>query len=262
MRVYLEFAKKKFSNKMVYRFDYVLGIISTILLYVIFICIYKALYGGAQEVDGITLSMVTTNFILSLCLSNVYRFDDEFIEKKLKDGSIANEFLKPVNFKGRILAENLGENFFGICFNFLPVVIIVSMFSDIQKPSSTIGFLLFIISAILGYLILWEMSFVVQTLTFWMFRVWGISTIKNVIVSIFSGSMIPLWFMPDWVMNFMKLTPFDSIYFTPVKLYLGQITSNDLAWNLGRQVLWIGILYVIGEILWKCAEKKVVVQGG
>lgn len=186
MRVYLEFAKKKFSNKMVYRFDYVLGIISTILLYVIFICIYKALYGGAQEVDGITFSMVTTNFILSLCLSNVYRFDDEFIEKKLKDGSIANEFLKPVNFKGRILAENLGENFFGICFNFLP----------------------------------------------------------------------------DWVMNFMKLTPFDSIYFTPIKLYLGQITSNDLPWNLGRQVLWIGILYVIGEILWKCGEKKVVVQGG
>lgn len=262
MRAYLEFAKKSFLNKMVYRFDYIVGIISTVLVYVIFVCIYKALYGGAQEVDGITFSMVTTNFVLTLCLSNVYRFDDEFIERKLKDGSIANELLKPVNFKGRILAENIGDNFFRICFNFMPVFLIAAMFSDVEKPSSMLSFLLFIISAIFGYLILWEISFIVQTLTFWMYRVWGISTVKNVVIDIFSGSMLPLWFMPDWVLNFIKLTPFDSIYFTPVKLYLGQITSNDYVWNLGRQLIWIGIFYIIGDILWKCGEKKVVVQGG
>lgn len=155
MRVYLEFAKKSFLNKMVYKFDYIVGIISTILTYVIFVCIYKALYGGAEEVNGITFSMVTTSFVLSLCLSNVYRFNDEFIEKKLKDGTIANEFLKPVSFRGRILSENLGENFFNICFNFLPVFLIATLFSNVQKPSSIEGFILFIISAILGYLILW-----------------------------------------------------------------------------------------------------------
>ena len=74
--------------------------------------------------------------------------------------------------------------------------------------------------------------------------------------------MIPLWFMPAWIMNLIKLTPFDSIYFTPIKLYLGQIGGNDLVWNLGRQLAWVGILYIIGDILWKCGEKKVVVQGG
>lgn len=262
MRAYLEFAKKSFSNKMVYKFDYIVGIISTSLTYVIFVCIYKALYSGAEEVNGITFSMVTTSFVLSLCLSNVYTFNDEFIEKKLKDGSIANEFLKPVNFRGRILFENLGENFFNICFNFLPVFLIASFFSDVQNPNSIKSFILFIISAILGYLILWEISFIVQALAFWMYRVWGIATIKDVVIYIFSGSAIPLWFMPDWVLNFIKLTPFDSIYFTPVKLYLGQISSNDFIFNLGRQSLWIAILYIIGEILWKYGEKKVVVQGG
>lgn len=262
MSAYLEFAKKKFLNKIVYKFDYIMGIINTILVYVIFTCIYKALYGNAQEIDGITFSMVTTNFIISLCLSNVYRFDNEFIERKIRDGSIANEFLKPVSFKGRMLAENLGENFFGIFFNFLPALLIAAIFSEIQKPSSIVYFFLFIISAVLGYLILWEISFIIQTLAFWIFRVWGISTITNVIINIFSGTMIPLWFMPAWIMNVIKLTPFDSIYFTPIKLYLGQIAGNDLVWNLGRQLAWVGILYIIGDILWKCGEKKVVVQGG
>lgn len=262
MSAYLEFAKKKFLNKIVYKFDYIMGIINTILVYVIFTCIYRALYGNAQEIDGITFSMVTTNFIISLCLSNVYRFDNEFIERKIRDGSIANEFLKPVSFKGRMLAENLGENFFGIFFNFLPALLIAAIFSEVQKPSSIGYFFLFIISAVLGYLILWEISFIIQTLAFWIFRVWGISTITNVIINIFSGTMIPLWFMPAWIMNLIKLTPFDSIYFTPIKLYLGQIGGNDLVWNLGRQLAWVGILYIIGDILWKCGEKKVVVQGG
>lgn len=262
MSAYVEFAKKKFLNKMAYRFDYIMGIINTILVYVIFTCIYKALYGSAQEIDGITFSMVTTNFIISLCLSNVYRFDDEFIERKIRDGSIANELLKPVSFKGRILAENIGENFFRICFNFLPAFFIAAIYSEIQKPSSVRDFVLFIISAVLGYLILWEISFTIQTLAFWIFRVWGISTITNVIINIFSGTMIPLWFMPDWIMNFIKLTPFDSIYFTPIKIYLGQIASNDLVWSIGRQLIWVGILYIIGDILWKAGEKKVVVQGG
>lgn len=262
MRVYIEFIKKKFSNNMVYRFNYIMGILSSILSFLIFCSIYKVLYGNANEVDGITLSMVSTNFLLSLCLSNVYRFDDEFIQHKLRDGQIANELLKPISFKGRILAENLGENLFSICFKFIPTACVAIFITKIEKPSSFLGLIFFLISAVLGYLILWEISFIIQTLSFWVFRIWGIARLKNIIIEVFAGTMIPLWFMPEWVMNIIKFTPFDSIYFTPIKFYLGQIGSNNIVFNFGRQLIWVAIFYIIGEILWKCGEKKVVVQGG
>lgn len=262
MRVYLEIIKKKFANKMVYKFNYIMGIISTVLSFFIFVTIYKSLYGNANEVDGITFSMVATNFLLSLCLSNVYRFNDEYIQNKLRDGQISNELLKPISLKSRILAENLGENLFGICFKFLPTVCIAIFITNIEKPSSAINFILFIISAVFGYLILWEISFITQTLAFWVFRIWGIARMKNIIIDVFSGTMIPLWFIPEWAMNIIKFTPFDSIYFTPIKLYLGQVGSNEIMFNFGRQLVWIALFYIIGEVLWKCGEKKVVVQGG
>ena len=41
--------------------------------------IYKALYRTATEVNGITLTMVTTNFVLSLGLSNAYAINDFFV---------------------------------------------------------------------------------------------------------------------------------------------------------------------------------------
>ena len=262
MRAYIEFGRKKFLNNMVYRFDYIMGILNTLLMFIIFNCIYKTLYGTATEINGVTFSMVSTNFILALGLSSAFKFDDEFVQYKLKDGSIVNEFIKPVNFKLRILAENLGDSFFGICFNFLPALIITLIFTKIEKPAGAIALVLFGVSVVLGYLILWHMSFIVQMLAFWLLSVWSISTIKKVFINVLSGSMIPLWFMPEKIMNIISYTPFDSIYFTPVKLYLGQMQKDQILFNFGRQLFWIVILYLIGNILWKFGQKRLIVQGG
>ena len=250
MRAYIEFGRKRFLNNMVYRFDYIMGIVNTLLTFFIFNCIYKALYGAAVEIGGITFSMVSTNFILSLGLSNAFQFDDEFVMHKLKDGSIVNEFIKPVNFKLRILAENLGDSFFRICFNFIPALIITLIFTNIEKPAGIEG------------LILLYISFIVQMLAFWLFSVWSISTIKKVVINVLSGSMVPLWFMPDNIMKIISYTPLDSIYFTPIKLYLGQMQSSEIVFNFSRQLLWIVVLYLIGAILWKFGQKKLIVQGG
>jgi ABC-2 type transport system permease protein len=262
MRAYVEFAKKKFINNMVYKFDYVMGIIDTLILFVTFNCIYKALYGTSSEIDGITFSMVSTNFILSLGLSNAFSFDDHFLENKLRDGSIVNEFVKPVNFVLRMLAENLGDSIFKVCFNFIPTLILVICFTKLEKPAGVLEFILFMLSIILGYLILWNLNVIVQMCAFWVFNNWGIAIIKNLLVNVLSGAMLPLWFMPEGVMKIIKYTPFDSIYFTPIKIFLGQMKGNEIVYNFGRQFIWIVILYLIGNALWEKGQRKLIVQGG
>ena len=262
MKTYISIAAIKFKNNMVYRFEYVMGIINTVLNFLVYWCIYKALYGGATEVDGITFSMVATNFVISLGLTNAFSKNEMFLQDKIKQGTIANEFLKPVNFKLRMMFEDLGDGFFKVVFNFLPAVIIAMLFTKLEPPAGIFNFLLCIISAVLGYLVLWHISFIIQTLAFWLFNVWGLVTIKNVIVNILSGVLLPLWFMPEPILNIIKFTPFDSIFFTPVQLYLGQLQGYEIIINFGRQLLWIGILYAIGELLWRKGIKRLVVQGG
>ena len=63
---YFAFAKKSFLGLSAYRFDHFMGILNTILRIFVFWEIYRALYGGRTEVDGITITMVATNFILSV----------------------------------------------------------------------------------------------------------------------------------------------------------------------------------------------------
>lgn len=259
---YLAYAKKSFLARSAYRFDHLMGIVNTVLRVFIYWEIYRALYAGRSQVDGITMMMVTTSFVLSLCMNSVFRVNDFFIPDMIRDGSIANELLRPICIQGRMVAENLGNALFDLVFRFAPALLVSLFLVGIMKPAGVLMFLLFLISALLGYGVLWSISFATQMLSFWLINVWSIVTIKNVFIDILSGSMIPLWFMPDWMDGVIRFTPFASIYFTPVQIYLGQLSYQEILSQCLIQVFWIIVIYMAGHYLWLKGQKKLVVQGG
>ena len=259
---YLAYAKKNFLGRSAYRFDHLMSILSTCLQIFIFWGIYRALYGENTEIDGITMSMVTTNFVLSMGLGAAFYTDDFFLPRKIKDGSIATELLRPMSFKGRMIAENAGNALFNLIFRFTPALLIAVFSIGINAPAGAARFACFLFSALLGYGVLWAISFAVQMTAFWLVNIWSILTIKNVFINVLSGSMIPLWFMPEWMSGVLNVTPFSSIYFTPVQIYLGQLTYREMGTKCLVQILWILGIYAIGDFLWRKGRKKLVVQGG
>lgn len=259
---YLAFAKKSFIMRRAYRAEHIMGIVNTIIQIFVFWEIYRSLYGVKNEIDGISMKMVTTNFILSIGLGAVFFVRDFYLPDKIRDGSIANELLLPISFKGRMLADNLGNAMFNLIYHFLPAFLVSIMIMGIQSPKTGVNFILFLGSSLLGYGVLWTISFLVQVSSFWLINVWSLVTIKNVLLNVLSGSMIPLWFMPEWMQKILMFTPFPSIYFTPIQIYLGQLTYEEMIKKCLVQIVWIMVLYFIGDYLWEKGKKKLVVQGG
>lgn len=262
MRAYVEFAVKKFQDKLAYRLDFFMGIVNTAITIAVYLYIYKALYGDASQVDGISYRMVATNFVITLGLSNAFGYDEMFLEHKIHDGSITGEFLKPVSFLFRLLAENIGEGIFKIIFHFIPALLFTMLYTKLCPPKNTLSMILMLSSIVFGYLILWLISFIIQTWSFWLFSVWGIITIKNVFVNILAGTLLPLWFMPEVLRKVISFTPFESIYFTPVRIYLGELNGSEILSGIAVQIIWIAVLSVIANLFWKKGVKKLVVQGG
>lgn len=259
---YLAFAKKSFLGRSAYRFHHFMGIFDTILRIFIFWEIYRALYGGRSEVDGITFTMVTTNFILSMGLDAVFFVDDYYLPGRIQSGSIATELLLPVSVHGRMLANNLGNALFQLIFHFVPAVTVCVFCIGILAPAGPLALFLFLLSALLGYGVLWTISFAAQMFSFWLINVWSIMTIKNSLIKVLSGSMIPLWFMPDRVQGIIRFTPFSAIYFMPVQIYLGRMSLAEILRSFLMQMFWIAVLFFVGMLLWKKGQKKLVVQGG
>ena len=259
---YLAFAKKSFLGKSAYRLDHWMGILNTLIRLVIYVEIYRALYGSREAVDGITMSMVITNFILSLGLESFFVVNDFYLGNRINNGSIATEMLLPVSFHGRMLADNLGVAAFKLIFHFIPAMLVAIVFIGIAAPASAGAFGLFVLSALFGYGVLWSLSFLFQMFSFWLINVWAIMTIKNVFVNVLSGAMIPLWFMPETVRKIIAFTPFEGIYFTPVQIYLGTINGGEILAGFIKQLVWICLLMACGFVLWNKGKRQLVVQGG
>ncbi|MDE7212467.1 MAG: ABC-2 family transporter protein, partial [Lachnospiraceae bacterium] len=152
---YFAYAKKCFLGRSAYRFDHLMNILSTCLQIFIFWGIYRALYGGNLEVDGITLPMVTTNFVLSMGLGAVFCTNDYFLPDKIHDGSISTELLRPISFPGRMVAENAGNALFNLIFRFAPALLAAVLTIGMSAPAGAAMFGMFLISALLGYGVLW-----------------------------------------------------------------------------------------------------------
>ena len=206
--------------------------------------------------------MVTTNFVLALAMSNSFSIDDFAIAKLLRDGSIATEMLKPMDLRINLLASNLGEIFFKLLINFLPAILISKIFIGILPPAGIKNFLGFLLSMVLGFSILWSISTIVQMTAFWVVNVWSVSTIKNVFINVLSGAMLPLWFMPHTLRKVISFTPFETIYYTPINIYLGRLTNMEILISYGKQAGWFLVLFVIGNFMWNAGKKRVFVQGG
>jgi len=262
MRAYVEFAKKAFQNNMVYRVDYVIGVLNTVISIFVYVAVWKAIYGSRVEIEGISFNLVATNFILGLAISNLFNFDDTMISSKVIDGTIATDLLKPISFNGYMLFYNIGNVCFRTIIQFMPALILAIIFIGIVPPYSIILFLFFLFSVFLSFLLLYHLSYIVSILSFWFYNVWSISTIKGVLISLLSGTLMPMWFMPQGLVNFIKMTPFDSLFFIPISIYLGRINSSGLIWGIAKQIIWITILFIISQILWKAAVKRLVVEGG
>lgn len=77
-----------------------------------------------------------------------------------------------------------------------------------------------------------------------------------------SGQMVPLWMFPAWLAAGLKVLPFQSMYYVPISIYIGEIRGQAAVTALGWQLFWAVSLVALGRFVWSRIYKKMVVQGG
>jgi ABC-2 type transport system permease protein len=259
---YIKTIYMSFINSSVFRSSYYFGLINSIISVFITVSIWKALYGGYESVNGITFSATVTNIVFSMLLSTAFGFNDFAIAGNVHSGQIAVDLLRPMSISLSNLFTAVGNSLFKLAAHFIPTLIFSVIFFKPLPPQSVLSLTLAVCSAILGFCLLYCISYIVSVTSFWITNVWSLSTLKNVIIGIFAGTMLPIWFMPAGLQNALRYTPFDVIYFAPVKLYLGQIKFNEILFSFGKQVLWLGIFMLIGAVMWQKGVKKITIAGG
>jgi ABC-2 type transport system permease protein len=262
LQAYWYIAKMRILTTLAYRFEVFAAVGSQLILMLASVFIWETAYSGGNS-NSIQLNQIVTYTIISILLSSVFICDvQDTIYHKVREGKIVVDFYRPITLLGCYLADDLGTMMSSVVNKVLPLFLLASLFFKIPLPSSFLSFLLFIPSCLLSYAILWLLSALVGLISFWFMELGNMGMVKDSIVRILSGSIVPLWFFPSSVQTISKFLPFQYTYQTPLAIYIGEITPLEAMKAMCIQLFWITLLYALLYAVWNKAKKKTLIQGG
>lgn len=263
LTTYLYVYKVQILKSLAYKFDVYGNIIMQTIIMIATAFFWKALFKNAESMGGVSVDTMLTYTVISSMISVVLITNVEWrITESVQTGAIAIDLMRPVNIFEVFFAENLGSVTALFFQNLLPIFIIGSLFIKLPVPRSAYEFMLFLISLVLAFFINWYLSVIFGMFSFKVIEMSALIQVKKHLVRLLSGSMIPLWFFPNWLRSVLEILPFPYIYQLPLSIYVGHYTSESLVRGLLIQILWVMALFIIETRLEKQAIKHVMVQGG
>ncbi|MDI6703254.1 MAG: ABC-2 family transporter protein [bacterium] len=263
MDIYIEFAKKSFQRLLAYRMSMVFRLCGFLVSLFVVYYLWKAVFNTSPTIEGYSFKMMLTYLVLSFAINALYDLPVEHaLANKIIRGEVAMDLTKPIDLQGIFFAESAGTSTNQlITYNIAFLIITVFLFK-IKPPASTTEFSLFIVSLLLGFMIMTGIGFITGAICFWTKDAWGIFFVKTALVIFFSGSLIPLHFLPKWLENIAMILPFHGIIYSPISIYLGTISLYKVVYLLLNQLFWAIILILIGRVIWHVGIRRVVIQGG
>lgn len=264
LRMYLEFSRKSFQRAAVYRFDAWTRLLSNVMFLFMWGFVWFGLYAGREAVGGKSFAVMLSYVLVSQMLQGLHGAGTPLweIQEQVRKGDIVMELLRPFDYPLRVLFSDLGSVAFHLLTAIVPLYALLFFFFHPVLPTSWQLWCAFIVSAILGYLIRYSIELTFGLFTFWLVETGGVEDIFYFSISLFSGSIVPLWFFPSWMEKIAAWLPFQGIFYVPNAIFVGQLQGQSLLLALLLQVFWLVVTYTVLRLVWRQATRKIVVQGG
>ena len=263
MSVYIAFFKQSFKERFTYKMNSYILLFSTLIKLLILVSVWSALLKNNIVVKGINLQNMISYVIIATLIESLTGSNmGNRMAEKVNDGSIAVDFIRPVNFKFYLFAEDLGDNCFRLLFSALPACIFVAIFFGFTPPDQAAMLLLFLVSLANGLILIYYINYVLGLLAFWLKNAAYVNWLLRGFFSLFAGGIVPLWFYPDLLYRISKFLPFRLVMFDPVSIYLEKISYSDSLKVILSQIAWIFVLMILEKYVWKKAQAKITIHGG
>ena len=263
MRVYLPIARATFMIGLVYRFGFLFNVIGNIVYLGVAYYLWKSIYRYSDVIRGLTFNETFLYIgVGSAVFILLKTYADWFIHHEIRDGNIAIYLTKPIDYQIYNLFANVGSLMVSLVAISIPTALMLAFVFRV-KISFGVGLFLFPLSLLLGFLISFSIDYFVGLMGFYSESVWGLSTTKEIIVTVFSGALIPLQFFPDAIQKVLYWLPFQAIYHTPLMMLTrpNQSLSVFLPMLL-VQLVWAILLFLAARLFYHQAIKVLRIAGG
>jgi len=266
IKCYTPFALNTIKRSMAYKGAFFITLLSRLFTVFVIYFLWKAIFQSSVNsiIRGFSFpemtAYITMNFLTALItgISGSLAMNIAF---DVSDGSIAIQFARPISYRIIKFSESLGALCGNVFFQIIPFSLIFILIGFVKLPTS-VNFMLYLISALLGFLCMFSFGFFFGLFSFYTTYFFGFNMAMAVILQFFSGSLIPLTFFPEYLERIFRLFPFASMNYTPIMIYLGKLSGKEVVYALILQIIWILLFYLAGKFVWASAIKRLTILGG
>lgn len=230
---------------------------------IVFRQVWIAMYGGRETHAGVTLAQAVT---YQLVIVIVVRLFTTWVlwsaNDRIRTGDIVFQIARPMYYGHILLCEFVGQSVTKLLTASLPMFALTCLVFRPNLPSSVSVWLAFGASLALGFLTAFYLDYILALLGFWTTDLSGLFWAKGSIIQLLGGSYLPLWIYPAALRRILAFLPFQSVGYTPVAIFVGQIGLDQVPRALAVQLVWLIILAVGSRRLYAAAIKRLAVQGG
>lgn len=246
-----------FSVQLQYRAALAIWLIGLVLTPLVSLVVWTTVASSAGGQAGGYSGGAFAAYFLALLVTNHLTFTWiawEF-EFQVRNGTLSGLLLRPVDPIHAYVADNLTYKVITMSV-VAPAVVVLAVAFRPEADVTPASFGLYLVAVALAMVLRFLAEYTLALAAFWTTRIFAINDLYYVPLFFFSGQMVPLALLPDWVQAIGAALPFRWMLSFPVEVAIGRVSGADAVAGLAAQAAWIVAFALVREGTWRLGLRR------
>lgn len=258
MGKYWAVSKIYMKAQLVWRADVIFNMIFTITKIVFAYLLWGIIFQNKEMVGQFTFHGMLSYYIINSFLSQLEMSEgiSGEIHTRIRNGTFSKYMVIPVGIQKYFMAMELGVVLFYLAFDFIAAVVWIFVFR-IQLVFATDWRVIVcaVVMTILGMIFMVQLNYFLGLLSLKYQGIGAFLMIKNNLVALVTGSIVPLALFPEVIISIMRLLPFYYVTYLPAMLFTG-MCQEEAGKGIVIITCWCLLMQLFINVVWKKYIRK------
>jgi viologen exporter family transport system permease protein len=270
LRAYAAVFRVRFALLLQYRAAALAGFITQCWWGAVKVMVFAAFLSGSAA-SPMTLRQTVDYVWLGQALLMMLPWSaDPELARMVRSGDVGYERLRPVDTYAYWYARAVARRTATPLLRAVPMVIMASLVLPalglgrwgLSAPNNGAAAITFALSLVLVVTLASAFSTLLDVLVVLTLSDRGANTFFAPLAIVFSGSLVPLPLLPNWLQPLLRHQPFAGLMDFPFRIYSGNLAGTAALASLAWQAFWVIALIALGRIVMARVMARLQIQGG
>lgn len=231
------------------------GYLLRLVRLLVMLMIWRALFAGGADMQGMTLRQLLCYTILGSALENLLDVRTQ-ASNWLHDGNILSLYQRPMGIFSQLALQAVGSWLLPLALYSLPVLLASALWGLPMRPHTLWALPSLVLSVLQGFAV----DFLFACLILRARNIsWPIHSLRNALTLMLTGAVIPFSALPWGLGGILQYAPLGTLAGAPLSLWVGLAEPGPI---LLAQCGWNIVLWPLALLFFHKSQERMVSYGG